>query len=140
MDGIEAGGDGRQSVEAGKRIRRQWTAREKRQIVREVQRAGAVKQEVAQRHGVHVSVLNRWRTEERGKASGAKKEVNAARLLSVQVRRARPVAPRRALDATLAGISKFDMMEVEFSSGRRLTVRGVVDAWTLRTVLQELSQ
>ena len=141
MDGIEADGDERQSAGAGKRIRRQWTAREKRQIVREAQRPGAVKQEVARRHGVHVSVLNRWRTERRSRSSGAKKAVNTARLLPVRVRRARAArAQSRPAGATIAGITELDAIEVEFSNGRRLTVRGVVDGGILRTVLQELSQ
>ena len=141
MDGIEADGGGRQPVETGKRIRRQWTARQKRQIVREAQRPGAVIQEVAQHHGVHVSVLNRWRTEERVAASGAKKAVNAVRLLPVRVRRARPSrAPRQRVAAKIATSTQRDAIEIDFSGGRRLYVRGMVDAAILRTVLQELSQ
>lgn len=140
MDGSDTGGGGQQSVDASKRIRRQWTARQKRQIVREAQRAGAVIQEVAQHHGVHVSVLNRWRTEQRVAASGAKKPVNKVRLLSVRVRRTRPSrTPGRPVEATIAATTKLDAIEVEFPSGRRVCVRGVVNAGTLRTVLQELS-
>ena len=136
MDGMEAGG--RQPVETGKRTRRQWTTTQKRQMVREVQRPGAVIQEVARHHGVHVSVLNRWRMEERAAASGAKK---AARLLPVRVRRARPSrAPRQPVAATIATSTQRDVIEVEFSGGRRLYVRGMVDGAILRTVLQELSQ
>ena len=141
MDGIEADGGERQTREAGKRPRRQWTASEKRQIVREAQRPGAVKQEVARRHGVHVSLLNRWRTEQRPGASVRKKEVNAARLLPVRVHRSRRSGgSSRLAAATIAGISTLEVIEVEFSSGQRVCVRGVVDAGTLRTVLQELSQ
>ena len=139
MDGIEAGG--RQPVETGKRIRRHWTTTQKRQMVREAQRPGAVIQELAQHHGVHVSVLNRWRTEERAAASGAKKAANTVRLLPVRVRRARPSrAPRQPVAATIATSTQRDVIEVEFSGGRRLYVRGMVDAAILRTVLQELSQ
>src|SRR5260370_5291927 len=76
MDGVQADGEGRQTAEPGKRIRRQWTAGDKRRMVREAERPGAVRQEVAQRHGVHVSILNRWRTEQRVKASGAKNAVS----------------------------------------------------------------
>jgi len=141
MDGIEADGGGRQPVATGKRIRRQWTARQKRQMVREAQRSGAVIQEVAQHHGVHVSVLNRWRTEQRMAASGAKKAVKTVRLLPVRVRRARPSrAPCRAAAGTVATNAKREAIEVEFSGGRRLYVRGMVDGAMLRTVLQELSQ
>ena len=139
MDGVEANGESRQSAKPGKRIRRQWTAGDKRRIVREAQRPGAVRQEVAQRHGVHVSVLNRWCTEQRVKASGAKKAVSTARLLPVRVRKTRPSrSASRPAGTTIAAVT--GVIEVEFSTGRRLTVRGVVDSGLLRTVLQELSQ
>jgi transposase-like protein len=75
MDGIEVEGQDRQASEPGKRTRRLWTAKEKRQILREAQRPGAVRQAVAQRHGVHVSVMNRWRTEQLSKSSIGKKTV-----------------------------------------------------------------
>ena len=141
MDGSETDAGGRQPVETSNRIRRQWTAREKRRMVREAQRPGAVIQEVAKHHGVHVSVLNRWRTEQRVAASGAKKAVNTVRLLPVRVRRARASrAPGQPVAATIATSTQRDAIEVEFSAGRRLTVRGIVDAAILRTVLQELSQ
>jgi transposase len=139
MDGVEVNSEGRQLTESGKRIRRQWTAGDKRRIVREAQRPGAVRQEVAQRHGVHVSVLNRWRTEQRVKASGAKKAVSTARLLPVRVRKTRPSrSASRPVSTTIAAVT--DVIEVEFSTGRRLTVRGVVDGGLLRTALQELSR
>jgi|SRR6266853_719430 len=141
MDGIEADGEGRQSTEPGRRIRRQWTAADKRRIVREAQRPGAVRQEVAQRHGVHVSVLNRWRTEQLIKASGTKKEARTARLLPVRVRKTRPSrAASRPAGTTIAAVTAVDVIEVELSAGRRVTVRGVVDGALLRTVLQELLQ
>src|SRR5580658_5765458 len=105
MDGSEANGEGLQSGEPGKRTRRRWTVRDKRRIVREAQRPGAVRQEVAQRHGVHMSVLNRWRTEQLNAASGAKKEVSTARLLSVRVRKARlSGAASRQVGATIAAV------------------------------------
>ena len=140
MDGIEVEGEGRQAAEPGKRTRRLWIAEDKRRIVREAQRPGAVRQEVARRHGVHVSVLNRWRTEHLSKASGAKKTVSRVRLLPVQVRKSPP--SRRAgrpIPATIAG-AEVGIMEVGFRAGQRLTVRGVVDGELLRTMLQELSR
>ena len=139
MDGIEVSGEGRQSAEPGKRIRRQWTAGDKRRIVREAERPGAVRQEVAHRHCVHVSVLNRWRTEQRVKASGAKKTVSTVRLLPVRVRKTRPSrAANRPVGTTIAAVT--DVLEVEFPAGQRLRVRGAVDGGLLRSVLQELSR
>jgi transposase len=136
MDGIEANGEGRQMAAQGKRIRRQWTTQSKRRIVREAERPGAVRQQVAQRHGVHVSVLNRWRTELRIGASGGKKGVRAVRLLPVQVRKSQPA---RAASRSVS-VTEGDMIEVVFPAGQRLKMRGVVDGVQLRTVLQELSR
>ena len=140
MEGIETEDGGQEAVEAGKRIRRRWTESVKRRIVREAQRPGAVKQAVAARHGVHVSVLNRWRTEERLAASGAKKAVKPARLLPVRVRSPRPTRrPSQPVEATIAVTPKLNTIEVELSSGGRVYVRGVVDPLMLRAVLQEMS-
>lgn len=135
MDGIEANGEDRPADE-GKRTRRQWTTADKRRIVREAERPGAVRQQVAQRHGVHVSVLNRWRTELRIGASSGKKGARTARLLPVQVRKTRPARAASQSVAVPAG----DLIEVAFPAGQRVTVRGVVDGALLRTVLQELAR
>jgi len=140
MDGIEVNGEGEQAAKPGKRTRRQWTAEDKRRIVREAQRPGAVRQEVAQRHGVHASVLNRWRKEQLSKAPIAKKTVSTVRMLPVRVGKSR--SSRRAsrpIAATITG-TEVGSMEVGFPAGQRLTVRGVVDGGLLRTVLEELSR
>jgi transposase len=136
MDGVESNGEGQSIAERGKRIRRQWTRADKRRIVREAERAGAVRQQVAQRHGVHVSILNRWRTELRIGASSGKKVARTARLLPVQVRKTRPARAASRSVAVPAG----DLIEVAFPAGQRVTVRGVVDGALLRTVLQELAR
>jgi transposase len=137
MDGIEANGEGRHTADHGKRIRRRWTTAMKRGIVREAERPGAVRREVAQRHGVHASVLNRWRTELRSRSSGGKKPVRKARLLPIRVSTPQAASgPAHAAMAVAAG----DLIEVAFSADRRVTVRGVVDGEVLRAVLQELSR
>ena len=140
MDGIEVEVEGRQAAEPGKRTRRVWRLEEKRRILRESQRSGAVRREVAQRHGVHVSVLNRWRSEQLSRASGTKKTVRRVRLLPVQVRKSRPSrGPSRPIPATIGG-TEVGTLEVGFAAGQRLTVRGVVDRAVLCTVLEELSR
>lgn len=140
MDGNEVHGEDGQSAEPGERTRRLWTAEEKRRIVRESRRPGAVRQQVAQRHGVHVSVLNRWRTEQLSRATVAKKTVSRARLLPVQVRRSQPSrAASRPVRATI-GVPAIDVIEVALLTGQRITVRSTVDGALLRTVLQELSR
>jgi transposase len=140
MDGIEASSEGLQTADHGKRIRRQWTTAIKRRIVREAEKPGAVRLEVAQRHGVHVSVLNRWRTELRSRSSSDKKAVRKARLLPVRVSKTRISRPaNRSVHPTMA-VTAVDMIEVAFPAGQRVTVRGVVDGGSLRTVLEELSR
>jgi len=138
MDGIEASSEGRVATDQGKRIRRHWTTEIKRRIVREAEKPGAVKQQVAERHGVHVSVLNRWRTELPSRSSGAKKAARRARLVPVRVSKTHTSrASSRPFPATTA-VSGTDMMEVAFPAGQRVAIRGVVNCDVLRTVLQEL--
>jgi transposase len=140
MDGIEASSEEREAGDQGKRIRRHWTMEIKRRIVREAEKPGAVKQQVAERHGVHVSVLNRWCTELPSNSRGAKKAVGRARLLPVRVSKTQALrAPSRSFPATTA-ITATDMLEVVFPAGQRVTIRGVVNGEVLRTVVQELSR
>ena len=140
MDGAEASSEGREAAAQGKRIHRQWTTKIKRRIVREAERPGAVKQQVAERHGVHVSVLNRWRTELPSGSSGGKKAARRVRLLPIRVSKTQAsralIAPVPAAIQIAAGA----MIEVALPAGQRVTVRGVVDGDVLRTVLQELSR
>ena len=136
MDGIETKREGQTVAEPGKRIRRQWTRADKRRIVREAERPGAVRQQVAQHHGVHVSVLNRWRTELRIGASGGKKGARTALLLPVQVRKPRAA---RAASRSVA-VPADDIIEVAFPAGQRILVRGKVDGALLRAVLEELAR
>ena len=136
MDGIQAGEEARHPVS---RVRRHWTAEDKRRILVAVRQPGAVKREVARRHGVCISLVNRWQREEGQPSAGDAKQVNAARLLPVQVSTTRSSRSptRKVLDAARV---EDNLIEVQFSAGQRLLVRGVVDGAVLRTVLAELSQ
>ena len=109
-------------------------------MVREAQKPGAVRQEVARRNGVHVSVLNRWRTEERVSASGAKKAVKPLRLLPVRVRSPRLYQrPSQPVEATIAVAPKFDTIDWSYRVANVSTCAGWYPLM-LRAVLQELSQ
>jgi|SRR5580700_9807603 transposase len=140
MDGIEVSGEDRQPADHSKRIRRRWTTEQKRRMVREAERPGAVRQQVAQRHGVHLSVLNRWRKELRIGAPSAKKPVRRVRLLPIRVSKTQ--APRAASQPARVSmaVAAVDSIEVAFTAGQRVTVRGLVDGGALRTVLQELAR
>ena len=135
------GAAGRDEVEPVResviRRRRRWSDQEKAQIVREVQRPGAILQEVAQRHGLHPSLLTRWRAQHRTVVKKA--PLRQARLLPVRVEPQTRSTPR-ALEGIRSRASKLGSIEVEFSTGRRVHIQGMVDAQTLRTLLQELSR
>lgn len=139
MDGA-AGRDGVEPVrESVIRRRRRWSDREKAQIVREAQRPGAILQEIAQRHGLHPSLLTRWRAQHRTVVKKA--ALRQARLLPVRVEPQTRSTPRASrVDDIRARASKLGSIEVEFSTGRRVHIQGIVDAQTLRTLLQELSR
>ena len=95
-------------------------------------------QEVAQRHGLHPSLLTRWRAQHQAVAKQASRR--EARLLPVKIEpraraRARLAPPGRLRESS----AKLGTIEVEFSAGWRVHIQGVVEAQTLRAVLQELS-
>lgn len=139
MDGVLGITEGAPVRESVTRRRRTWSAREKAQIVAEAQRPGAMLQEVAQRHGLHPSLLTRWRAQHRTvKKKAARREV---RLLPVTVEpRTRPGFPLPRTDSKRESGTTLGTIEVEFSAGWRLHIQGMVDAPTLRTLLQELAR
>jgi transposase len=98
---------------ATRRRRGKWTALQRRRIVADRRVAGAVVQEVAQRHGVRPSLLSAWRRQD--DASHAAKP---AKFAAVRV----SAAP---VDASI---------EID-SVGRCVRVRGIVDGAMLREVL-----
>jgi transposase-like protein len=131
----------RQVRESGVRTRRKWPESEKLQIVRESQRAGAVMLEIARGHGLHPSLLTKWRAQHRDGMLGTVRDAGGAvRLLPVQVSAgslpSRLVRPTNPVESA----ARSGAIEVEFPSGRRLCIQGVVDGGTLCTVLQELSR
>jgi transposase-like protein len=92
MDGT--GAEAMTSEGPRQRRRRDWTPEEKQRIVTASREPGVILREVARDHGVHVSVLTRWRREQGGGSADAGK----ARLLRVRVERrtaAASAVPRR---------------------------------------------
>lgn len=139
MDGTHGPDEVEPIRESVVRRRRRWSDREKVQIVREVQRPGAILQEVAQRHGLHPSLLTRWRAQHR--TAVKKATTRQARLLPVRVEPQTRSSPRVArVDDIRLGAPRLGSIEIELSAGRRVHIQGVVDAQTLRTLLQELSR
>jgi transposase len=139
MDGVQGITEAQTVRESAIRRRRRWSAREKAQIVEETRRPGARLQEVAQRHGLHPSLLTRWRAQHRTtKKKTARRDV---RLLSVRVEpRTRPGLQVALADSKRASAPTAGAIEVECSAGCRIHIQGIVDPQTLRTVPQELVQ
>jgi transposase len=138
MDGEQAAAGAERVHESAIRRRRKWSAGEKAKIVREAQRPGAMLQEVAQRHGLHPSLLTRWRAQGRVVKKAARGE---ARLLPVTVER-RPRSESGLLrpDGMRDPASTSGCIDVEFAAGWRVHIQGVVDVHTLRALLQELAR
>jgi transposase-like protein len=123
----------------GGRMRRQWSQAQRQQIVQESLRSGTV--EVCRRHGLHPSLLTKWRAQLRGGTRGVRRTAaGTAMLLPVSVQptageqRHAPVAMR------IESANRTGAIEVELASGGRLCIRGVVDVGMLRAVLEEMSR
>ncbi len=138
MGGEKTGSDG-----SDRRARRRWSEAQKLEIIRESERAGVMKLEVCRRHRLHPSLLTKWRQQHQAGLLGGKRSLGgAARLLPVRVRPtpalSREVRPSNVIVSS--NETRWGAIEVEFATGRRLCVRGTVDAGMLRTVLEELSR
>ncbi|GEM_PF-4521666 len=126
-----------QQVEAGGR--RRWSAAQRLQIVRESLRIGTV--QVCRRHRLHPSLLTKWRKRHgNGRTDTPGQAGAAARLLPIRVQRG--AGPSRPVTVAVptAGASRSGSIEVELTTGQRLSIRGAVEATMLRTVLEELAR
>ncbi|MGH7106118.1 MAG: IS66-like element accessory protein TnpA [Acetobacteraceae bacterium] len=136
MGGVKTGGSG-----LTRPARRRWSEAQKLEIIRESESAGAIKVEVCRRHGLHPSLLTKWRMQRAGLLSSKGSLGGRARLLPVHVRQTPASREARPSDVPLdSSGTRWGAIEVEFATGRRLCVRGTVDAGMLRTVLEELAR
>jgi transposase len=111
------------TVLPGRERRRRWTPAEKQRIVEESLTADTTVAEVARRHDIHPNLLHLWRRQARsGTVRGA--PAGEVEFASVAV-----VTDRRTL-AALPGL-----IEIEFASGARLRITGLVDAATLSAAI-----
>lgn len=117
--------------------RRRWSVEQKLGVVRETLEPGAVAKVVAERHGISTGLLYTWRKQMLTTAM--------AGFMPIQVAPEAP-APQLAAPvdppiepATVPDVCAGGMIEVQWSSGVRVGVRGNVDVKLLRMVLTELS-
>ena len=118
--------------------RRRYTIVEKRSMVEETQLHGASVPEVAQRHGINPNLLSIWRRlhrqgllDEKGVGQGA--------LLPVKVSTPTVLPSEHAATPKAAEKNSDVQIEVEFSGGQRLRIRGAVDRALLRDLVSVLS-
>jgi transposase len=124
-------------VEVRVERRRRWSVEQKLGVVRETLEPGAVAKVVAERHGLSTGLLYTWRKQMLTTAMAGFVPVQAAPeapapMLAGPVEP--PVASAPAPDVIPSGV-----IEVQWSSGVRVGIRGSVDLKLLRSVLAELS-
>ena len=111
--------------------RRRWSVEQKLSVVRETLEPRAVAKVVAERHGISTGLLYTWRKQMLTTAMAGFAPVEVAPEAPAPMLAARadpPAEPARA-----GGV-----IEVQWSSGVRVSVRGSVDMEVLRSVLAEL--
>ena len=124
-----------------RRTRRRHSAQYKLQVVRESLKPGVSTREVAQRHGLHESLIGVWRRRySQSQLQPSQQSTVEVKLLPVRVGReaARQVEP--AEPSSSRRMESGGAMHIEFSRGHRLSVRGEVDASALSAVIRELSR
>jgi len=103
--------------------RRRWSRAEKERIVAAAMEPGAVASTVAREAGIHASQLFRWRRQLHG----------APRVASLTLKVPTDAAPIPALPMSPG------VIEVEFTTGARLRIRGPVDVPIVSAVMQSLT-
>jgi transposase len=109
----------------GRPKRRQWTKAFKRRIVAESMEPGASVSIVARRHDVNANQLFKWRREMAPKQSPAAAQSVTMLPVAIALEASEP-RPRARRTGTI---------EITFSGGARVCVRGEVSPETLRQVI-----
>ena len=115
----------RKALSVGRR--REWPEALKRQMVAETLEPGSSVSIVARRHDVNTNQLFKWRRELLPKAVPV--VVEASTMVPVEIVAERP--RRRRAD-------RKGIIEIEFSSGARVSLRGEVVPAVLRQVIEQL--
>jgi transposase-like protein len=118
--------------------RRRYTMAEKRSMVEETQLHGASVPEVAQRHGINPNLLSIWRRLHR-QGLLDQKGVGQGALLPAKVSTPTVLPSERAATPKAAEKNSDVQIEVEFSGGQRLRIRGAVDRALLPDLVSVLS-
>ena len=106
--------------------RRRWSDAQKRAILAEVDAAGGSVSEVARRHGLHTSLLFRWRRLKSGPPTAASPP--RAKFIPL------------ALPSPPASVPKVSKIEIVLAGGRTVRVETDVDVAALRRLLDALDR
>jgi transposase len=140
MDGGGSDVGERQAGDGVRQSRQYRSAAERVRIAGETLKPGVLVQEVARRHGVKPSVVYRWRVlHKRGLLTAGARKTQVT-LLPVELGESSSDSGELRIASGRDESGGLGAIEVEFSGGRRLRVCGVVDAQTLRQMIQGLSQ
>ena len=118
--------------------RRKWSREEKRSIVTELDAPGATVSDVSRRHGIHTSLLFRWRRE--GASHCAPAPAPAARtrpaaFLPMTV--SSPMPPQLPSKASPPAPAR---IEIQLTNGRVVRVDASVDADALGSIVAALER
>jgi transposase len=111
--------------------RRKWSAAEKRSIIAEIDVAGGSVSEVARKHGIHTSLLFRWRRD-LGAAPSHLEPARSTSTVFLPVALSPPVTPIRAAQSSV--------LEIQLAGGRVVRVDADVDAAKLAAIVAELEK
>lgn len=110
--------------------RRRWTKAQKRSILAEVDAPGGSVSEVARRHGLHTSLLFRWRRDLGTKPAPPSSSGPPPAFVPLTLAALSPAAPPSPARA--------DVIEIVLTSGRIVRVGSAIDVSALRRLLDAL--
>jgi transposase len=113
--------------------RRRWSAEQKRAIVNEIAALGGSVSEAARRHGVHTSLLFRWRRDLRAERSNSAQVSPAATPQFLPIR----LPPPRAETSSPA---RGGAIEIAIAGGRTVRVGSDVDTAALMRIIEALEE
>jgi transposase len=118
--------------------RRSWSTEQKQAIVAEIDVGGATLSEVARRHGIHSSLLFRWR-KTLGSVMGASPSVASVAMSATPAPRFMPVMLPSPTSPALASASvRTATIESVLDGGRTLRVGADVDTAVLLRIVEAL--
>jgi transposase len=122
------------TVLPGPERRRRWTSAAKRRIVEESLTADTTVSDVARRHDIHPNLLHLWRRQARSGTVQPSCPPSGAPACEVEFASVAVVTDRRTLGAPPG------LIEIEFASGARLRITGMVDAATLSAAIAAVAR